>query len=332
MATTLNDYSILEVLEALAENEVQIKADGTFVDKDGTSHSLTVFDNTYFKHNCLISFRSWEITLWDDPETAFPALFNSWWNSRKDLYLKQAYAYTLKYNPIENYASHEVMTDDTTEHEYDSSIEHAYDSSTDLTHGLETETTLADVDVTTTHPAHKTEVTYPQKTTETTPYNTTEVTAPDNETSTHYVKGFNSADFVGSEKDVKTGSVSVNTTHTDGQGNQSVETVDETYTGKETTDETYTGTDKVATEYKNHQVVENSGKDTTERSGKDTDSHSGTDTTTRNYTLDRTGNIGVQTASQMLEMEFAGLKQDLARRALTEFITRYCFQASALDV
>lgn len=346
MATTLNDYSILEVLEALDENEVQIKADGTFVDKDGTSHSLTVFDNTYFKHNCLISFRSWNVTLWDEPETAFPALFTSWWNSRKDLYLKQAYAYTLRYNPIENYASHEVMTDDTTEHEYDSSIEHEYDSSTDLTHGLETETTLADVDVTTTHPkvttettypVKDTETTYPQKTTETTPYDTTETTTPNNATTTHSTKGFNSNAFVEVDKDVQSGSTTKTTTHPNSsevvdETYTGTQNVNETYTGKETVEETYTGTDKVATEYKNHQVVENSGKDTTARSGKDTDTHSGTDTTTRNYTLDRTGNIGVQTASQMLDMEFAGLKQDLARRALTEFITRYCFQASALDV
>ena len=317
MATTLNDYSILAVLEALDENEIQIKADGTFTDKDGHSHNLTVFDNTYFKHNCLISFRSWMITLWDDPEVAFPALFSSWWNSRKDLYLKQAYAYTLKYNPIENYASHEVMTDDQTVTEYDSVLEHGYDSTE--------EKTPAASQVDTTHPAHKTETTFPSEhKTETTPYNTTEVTSPDNDTTTHYVKGFNSGDFVGSEKDVHTGSVAVNTTHTDTQGNQSKEIVSESYTGKETIDESFTGVDRVATTYTSHEIIDHDGADT--------DTHTGTDTTTRNYTLDRTGNIGVQTASQMLEFEFNGLKQDLARRALTEFITRYCYMASALDV
>lgn len=313
MATTLNDYSILNVLEALDENEIQIKADGVFVDKDGASHNLTVFDNTYFRHNCLISFRSWKITLWDDPETAFPALFSSWWGSRKDLYLKQAYAYTLKYNPIENYASHEVMTDDETVTEYDSTLEHEFDSTL--------ERTPADIQVDTTHPAKKTETTFPtERKTETTPYNTTETTTPNDDTTTHSTKGFNSTNFVEVDKDVRSGSVTVTTTHP----TITKETVSETVTGKESVDETYTGTDRVSTSYQNHEV--------TDHDGKDTDTHSGKDTTTRNYTLDKTGNIGVQTAAEMLQREYDGLKQDLARRALTEFITRYCYLSEALDI
>lgn len=358
-AITLTDYSMLNVLEALADNHIQIKANGTYIDKNGTSHHLEVFDNDYFKRNVLMWYRNWTVTLWDKPETAFPDLFTSWWASRKDLYLKQAYAYTLKYNPIENYASHEVLTNDITEHEYDSSMEHEYDSATDLTHGLKTETTLADADVTTTHPAKKLETTYPArkdettypvkdtttthpaKKVETTPYDTTETTTPNNATTTHSTKGFNSSAFVEVDKDVQSGSTTKTTTHTgvtketvdetytgDDNVNETYtgkETVDTTYTGKETIDETYTGTDKVSTEYKNTQVSENSGKDTTDHSGKDTDTHSGKDTTTRNYTIDKTGNIGVQTSAQMLEMEFNGLKQDLAKRALDEFIERYCF-------
>lgn len=357
---------MLNVLEALADNHIQIKANGTYVDKTGTSHQLTVFDNDYFKRNVLLLYRSWMVTLWDKPETAFPDLFASWWGSRKDLYLKQAYAYSLKYNPVENYSSHEVLTNDITEHEYDSSMEHEYDSSTDLTHGLKTETTMADVDVTTTHPSKKlettyparkeektypekeTETTYPLKTTETTPFDTTETTTPNNATTTHSTKGFNSSAFVEVDKDVQSGSTTKTTTHT-GTTKETVdesytgtlkvdetytgkETIDETYTGKETIDETYTGNDKVSTEYQNTQVAENSGKDTTDHSGKDTDTHSGTDTTTRNYVLDKTGNIGVQTAAEMLQREYDGLIQDLARRALTEFITRYCYLSCALDV
>lgn len=346
MATTLTDYSMLNVLEDLADAQIQIKADGTYIDKDGASHNLTVFDNDYFKRNVLMWYRNWAITLWDTPENAFPALFTSWWNSRKDLYLKQAYAYTLKYNPIENYASHEVMTDDTTETEHGEVIEHEYESSSDLTHGLKTETTLADTDVTTTHPAKKLETTYPArkeettypvKTTETTPYNTTETTTPNADTTTHSTKGFNSSTFVEVDKDVRSGSVTVSTTHpvvtkeTVDETYTGKETVDETYTGKETVDETYTGTDKVATQYKNTQVAENSGKDTTDHSGKDTDTHSGKDTTTRNYTLDRTGNIGVMTAGQMLTEEYNNLKQDLAKRALDEFIERYCYLSWSVD-
>lgn len=294
MAATIKDYSILNVIEALEEAQIQIKANGTFVDKEGTSHNLTVFDNTYFTHNCLVSFRSWKITLWDEPETAFPALFASWWGSRKDLYLKQAYAYTLKYNPIENYASREVMTDDITEVEHGEVIEHE--------HGHQIETTPAD---------YKDETTFPtERKTETTPYNTTETTTPNNDTTTHSTKGFNSTNFVEVDKDVRSGSVTVTTTHP----TVSKETVSETVTGKES----------VAHTSQTHEIVENTGTDT--------DTHSGTDTTTRNYLLEKTGNIGIQTAAEMLQREYDGLKQDLARRALTEFITRYCYQAEALDI
>lgn len=294
MATTIKVYSIWKVLEDLEDAQIQIKADGTFVDKDGNSHNLTVFDNTYFKHNCLVSFWSWKITLWDTVATAFPALFTSWWNSRKDLYLKQAYAYTLKYNPIENYASREVMTDDTTEVEHGEVIERE--------HGHQIETTPAD---------YKDETTFPtERKTETTPYNTTETTTPNNDTTTHSTKGFNSTNFVEVDKDVRSGSVTVTTTHP-------------TVT-KETVSETVTGKESVAHTSQTHEIVENSGTDT--------DTHSGTDTTTRNYLLEKTGNIGIQTAAEMLQREYDGLKQDLARRALTEFITRYCYQAEALDI
>lgn len=278
MATTMHDYSILNILEALSEASIQIKADGVYVDQEGQSHNLTVFSNDYFRHNCLVSFRSWKITLWDDPEDAFPALFASWWASRKDLYLKQAYAYTLKYNPVENYASHEVMTNDVTETE----------------HGHQIETTPAD---------YKDETTYPtERKRETTPFDTSETTTPNNDTSTHSTKGFNSDSFVETDKDVRTGSVTVATTHP----GVTKETVSETVTGKETTAHTS----------QSHEIVANTG----------------TDTVTRNYTLDRTGNIGVQTAAEMLQHEYDGLKQDLAKRALYEFITRYCYQAEALDV
>lgn len=293
MATTLTDYSMLNVLEKLSDSQIQIKADGTYIDKDGASHNLTVFDNDYFKRNVLMWYRNWAITLWDTPENAFPDLFTSWWNSRKDLYLKQAYAYTLKYNPIENYASHEVMTDDTTEVEHGEVIERE--------HGHQIETTPAD---------YKDETTYPtERKTETTPYNTTETTTPNDDTTTHSTKGFNSSNFVEVDKDVRSGSVTVATTHP----TISKETVSETVTGKET----------IAHTSQTHEIVANTGKDT--------DTHSGTDTTTRNYTLDRTGNIGVMTAGQMLGEEYNNLKQDLAKRALDEFIERYCYLSWAVD-
>lgn len=48
-----------------------------------------------------------------------------------------------------------------------------------------------------------------------------------------------------------------------------------------------------------------SDKDTTAETGTDTHTDSGSDTHTRNYTLERSGNIGVTTSQQMIESERA---------------------------
>ena len=119
MSYKVKDFSMLEILDALDAAQISVNADGVYIDAAGESHNLTVFDNNYFHHNILVNYRSRKCSLWtpDNPEVAFISLFNSWWNSRKELYLKQAYAYTLKYNPIENYSSREQMTNDTTTHQ-----------------------------------------------------------------------------------------------------------------------------------------------------------------------------------------------------------------------
>lgn len=287
----LEEKRLSECLPASPGTSFDFK--GTYTDIKGVSHNVTVFDTAYFVTNVIQLFRNRRIMIDTDTQDYLAGLFASWKASRENLYLKQAYAYTLKYNPIENYASHEVMTDDVTETEYGHTIEHE--------HGHEIETTPAD---------YKDETTYPtERKTETTPYNTTETTTPTNDTTTHSTKGFNSTEFVETDKDVRSGSVSVATTHP----GITKETVSETVTGKET----------VAHTSQSHEIIENRGTDT--------DTHSGTDTVTHSYTLDKTGNIGVQTASQMLEMEYEGLKQDLAYRALTEFIDRYTFYSEPID-
>lgn len=266
---------------------------GIYTDVKGVSHNVTVFDTAYFVTNVIQLFRNRRIMIDTDTPDYLAGLFASWKASRENLYLKQAYAYTLKYNPIENYASHEVMTGDTTETEHGEIIEHE--------HGHEIETTPA---------GYKDETTYPtERKTETTPYNTTETTTPTNDTTTHSTKGFNSTEFVETDRDVRSGSVSVATTHPE--------------ISKETVSETVNGTESVERTYDNNEAIKNSGTDT--------DTHRGTDTVTRNYTLDKTGNIGVQTAAEMLQREYDGLAQDLAYRALTEFIDRYTFYSEPID-
>ena len=106
------------VLECLPETiTTQFDFTGIYTDKDGHQHNLTVFDTSYFVMMLQQLHATRKILVNENtPSAHFISLFNAWKNSRKDLFLKQAYAYTLKYNPIENYSSVEHMIDDTTEH------------------------------------------------------------------------------------------------------------------------------------------------------------------------------------------------------------------------
>ena len=287
----ITEKRLIECLPASPGTSFDFK--GIYTDIKGVTHNVTVFDTAYFITNVIQLFRNRRIMIDEDAQDYLATLFSVWKSSRENLYLKQAYAYTLKYNPIENYASHEVMTNDITGVVHGEVIQHA--------HGHQIETTPAD---------YKDETTYPtERKTETTPYNTTETTTPNNDTTTHSTKGFNSDNFREVDKDVRSGSVTVTTTHP-------------TIT-KETVSETVTGKESVAHTSQSNEIIANTGTDT--------DTHSGTDTTTRNYTLDKTGNIGVATAAEMLAREFDGLKQDLAYRALSEFIDRYTFYSECVE-
>lgn len=317
MSYEIKDFSMLEILDALDAAQIAVIADGVYTDAAGVNHSLTVFDNNYFHHNILTNYRSRKCSLWtpDNPEIAFISLFTSWWNSRKDLYLKQAYAYTLKYNPIENYSSREQMTNDTTTHQRNTTDTRTHLNSDTRTHA-DTMTRTHNDTVTST-PAETTDTTtHPTLTTTHTPYGDTVTTNP-GRIDTHSKKAFNSSTFEAVEMDTASGQESVVTTH---QGN-------------ETTQDVYTGTDTVA------RTVQHAGSDahtgtiadahtgttTDAHTGTITDAHTGTDTDTRNYTLTKSGNIGVQTAAEMLQREYDGLAQDLAFRALADFLDRYTF-------
>lgn len=256
---------------------------GTFTDADGVSHSVSVFDTQYFYDQIRANHECRYMLVPDGEEdTWLEEIFDSWMLSRSELYFKQAYAYSLRYNPIENYASHEVLTDDITTHAHGEIIEHEKGSTSTATNTIKTETT----------PASTTTVT-------TTPYTSHTNTETPTDTTTQSTQGFNSSAWTNANKTERGGTI----------------TNEETWDGTETVETAHTGKD----------TVENSGAITTTGSGTDTDTHSGTDTDTRNYTLDKTGNIGVQTAAEMLQHEYEGLKQDLARRALYEFLDRYTY-------
>lgn len=343
------------IIECLPETiTTQFDFKGIYVDQEGESHNLTIFDTSYFLMHLYQLQASRKIMVEEDNEsTHLVNLFNIWKNSRAALYLKQAYAYTLKYNPIENYSSKEVLEDDITEHEKGASFKDDYNNTDTETltpferQTVETtpyeekiETTPYETKVETTPYEDRVETTPYETTVETTPYtDETKTTTPTNDTTTKSVKGFNSSQWSESEKVERSGSVEeklekngtekVETTHgntteiVETTHNDTKETVETTHNNtKETVEKTYNNTTgKVETYYDGTQetAIAHTGYVEHTTDGKDTD--------TRNYTLYKTGNIGVMTPAEMLAKEYDELSQDLALRAFNEFIDRFTYYA-----
>lgn len=245
---------------------------GTCPDKEGNSYTATIFNTVFFVSEILHNYFNREMFIMD-PEHAyneFCSIFNLWKANRGMMFARMAYAYSLGYNPIENYSSIEVL-----------------DRTDALTHGLSiahilgtSRVTMYDHDkYTTTYTQDKVETTYTDL----------------KDTTKRKRYGINSATAVNTDEDENTRS-----------GSQA-----DTHTGSNNTDHT--------------------GGFTSSSSGTDRDTHSGTDTTDTDYTLTKSGNIGVMTASQMLQSQFDGLNQDLADRALKDFLQHYTFYSGEVD-
>lgn len=304
---TIPELETITILDALPDNPGHdYDFTGNYTDAHGTVHSVQVFDTTYFVQNIIQLFRSRKITLpKEDPATALKALFDSWKASRSELYFKQAYAYTLRYNPIENYSSVEQMSDDITRHEKGSGQRTEFDDYKDST-----EITPFTKETTTETPYSKvTEETHPYTAETTTQTGLDGQNPPPANDSKSSIMAFNSNSWVDTAKTESNVNTKTNFTRT---GTEKVET-------------TWDGTKKLE--------LEKTGKEkheTTKTGTMDIVGH-GTDTDTRNYTLTKSGNIGVLTASEMLEREYNGLKQDLAFRALSEFIDRYTWYSVSVE-
>lgn len=284
---------------------------GVYVDAAGSSHNVTVFETEYFVKNIIQLYRSRLITLPDEQtEAHFKALFDSWVNSRKELYLKQAYAYTLKYNPIENYTSVEQMIDDETVHVKGASSKDDYHNTDTMTITPYTKETTE----TTPYTKETTETTpYTKETTETTPYTSETTTTKPTDTTTSSKKAFDSSNWSEVDKTSRGGQIEEKLEKV------GTEKVEFSKTGTEKVEFSKTGKEKVEltkTGNEIHAMVHTGYVDHT------TD---GSDTDTRNYTLEKHGNIGVKTAAEMLQAEYDGLMQDLAYRALAEFVDRYSY-------
>lgn len=299
----------MKIMEILKDQTITNQFDyyGQCPNKDGQTVSFDIFDTAFFLMEVNHNYFNRQVFV--DPDNAFADflnIFNQWKHTRGLMYARIAYAYSLGYNPIENYSSIEKHTgsDDiehgkTTEHEYDNdSLTRTYNQDT----------------LTRTHTADNTTRTYNQDAVETTHTNDTLTTTFNNvkDASTHKRYGVNSSAAVPESEDDNERTGSQTDTHTG--------SVTNTHSGGFT--DAHTGGYSDA----------HTGGYTDAHSGKYTDTNSGTDTTHYNSQIEKSGNIGVMTASQMIQAEYDGLKQDLANRALKEFLDRYTFYSEGVDL
>lgn len=89
----------------------QFDFSGSCPDQEGTSQSFTIFTTSFFLNE--INHNFFNRVMFVDPDAAFADLvstFTIWSQNRGYMYARLAYAYSLGYNPIENYNSVEEHT------------------------------------------------------------------------------------------------------------------------------------------------------------------------------------------------------------------------------
>ena len=140
----------LKISEILKNQTItnQFDFSGSCPDKDGCTVTYTIFPTSLFINEIKYKYFN-RVMFVDDPDTAFAELvaqFTTWKNARGFMYARMMYAYSLGYNPIENY----------------SSIEHT-ESESSLKHGLQSQRTYNSDKVTTGHTNDKVVRTYQQE-------------------------------------------------------------------------------------------------------------------------------------------------------------------------
>ena len=267
----------------------QFDFSGSCPDQVGESQSFTIFTTSFFLNE--INHNFFNRVMFVDPDAAFTDLvstFTIWAQNRGYMYARLAYAYSLGYNPIENYNSIEEHTghDDfdnkkkVTHTWTNDTIERAYDAENPLKVTRQYDT-LDPLKVTTGHDNDKETITY--------------TNLKDTDNSWKY--GVNSSDPVPSAKN------------------------ENTRTGSEATEFSGTRTDTTSGKY----FDTTTGKYTDKHTGSYNDENSGKDSTIYNSQIAKHGNIGVSTASGMIQELFDGLKQNLALRAVHDFLDAFTF-------
>ena len=107
----------------------------SYVDEESVTHNFTVFSNEQFRQIVKQLFGARVYNDWDDETTEqqcrsdFVASFNAWKGIRGDTYGRRMYALSVKFNPLENYRSHEEREGSFTHGE---SVELSFDNRKDI--------------------------------------------------------------------------------------------------------------------------------------------------------------------------------------------------------
>ena len=285
----------------------QFDFSGQCPDKDGHTVSFDIFDTAFFLME--INHNYFNRQAFVDPDNAFTDflnIFTQWKHTRGLMYARIAYAYSLGYNPIENYSSIETHSgSDYIEHGKKTEREYSNDKIERTYNQDKVERTYTQDKVEHTYTQDKVKRTYTQDK-ETITYNNVE------DANVNKKYGVNSGDAVPVSEDTNTRSGSEDHEHSGGYSDE--------HSGG------------YSDEHSGGYSDEHSGSYADEHSGGYTDENSGRDTTNYDSTIAKSGNIGVMTASQMIQSEYDGLKQDLANRALKEFLDRYTFYSEVVDL
>lgn len=231
---------------------------------------------------------------------------------------------SFEYNPIENYSMTETMTNDRTVDEYGrtttrtDNLQHEKTGTDTLTHNttdtrtdnLQHEKTGTDTITHNTTDTRTDNLQHAKTGTDTITPNTTETTTPNlTNARTDTIAGFNSTGLVTSEGST-TNATGTNTITRTGTESTQYNTTD-SETGTQATAKTGTESTQYNTtdSETGTQALAKTGTESTQYNTTDADTgtqthaETGSDTHTRNYTLKRSGNIGVTTSQQMIQSE-----------------------------
>ena len=280
----------------------------TYTDGEGNVLSFNVFTNTQFRQIAKQMFGMRVYDDWEDDTTEaeaitdFLASFTAWKGMRGDTYGRRMYALSIKFEPLENYRSHEEKSGSFTHGESvtltfdDRKDTRKDDSYTERSYEDYKETVKDDSFVTRSYTDYEETYTNGEKT-------RTENISADDEALT-FSPERQAIDAESEDGKAIAGS------YTDQKG--------QTETGNE---KTISGSYKDQNGYTSGDVLEKSGSETTEHSGTDEDG----------YTIEKYGNIGVTTSQQMLASDLDLLKYDIAMQAIKEFISQYTYFSEGVD-